>query len=618
MSSSLPRTIGRYTILDRLAVGGMAELFKAQLTAQHGFEKLVTIKKILPHLAVDRSFIEMFLDEARLTAQLDHPHIVQVFELGTDADTPYIAMQFVDGLDVLGLLRECARAQIRLPPDIAAFIARDVLDALDYAHQAVDASGRALGVIHRDISPGNVLLSWRGDVKLTDFGIARAVERRHKTEAGTLKGKYGYMSPEQVSGGEVDFRTDIFTSGILLAEMVMARRLFTAPNDLDILLQVRDARLERLHKYSAEFPEELRAIVVKALQRRPEARWQDAAAMRDALDEWLASQTRITQRDLAAFLAQVVQAPTSELARNAIVDEEHDELTGISNPLTRERMASAEAEVRAARAHFLSQNERASKDDDAVADLDEVELNDFGSYSGPSELGDLATVPPIRLLYRLAKSHATGLLKLESGSTLKEAYLQDGQPLYISSNLPSERLGRHLINEGILTHESLARARAVMPTFGGKLADTLVGLDLLTPLEAYRILATQVGSKLIAVCGWTEGRYTWSPGHPNPWRTRPLHLDIHRVLGAGASQLGKEFMEQWAEGHADAFAVAEVASHAELSAFGLGETLLRVHALLDGRSRLRDLLARVRSPEARLNLIRLIYLAVQTELARLS
>lgn len=596
----------------------MAELFKAQLTAQHGFEKLVTIKKILPHLAVDRSFIEMFIDEARLTAQLDHPHIVQVFELGTDADTPYIAMQFVDGLDVLGLLRECARAQIRLPPDIAAFIARDVLDALDYAHQAVDSSGRSLGVIHRDISPGNVLLSWRGDVKLTDFGIARAVERRHKTEAGTLKGKYGYMSPEQVSGGEVDYRTDIFTSGILLAEMVMARRLFTAANDLDILLQVRDARLERLHKYSSEFPEELRHIVVKALQRRPEARWQTAAAMRDALDEWLAAESRVTQRDLAAFLTQVVQAPTSELARGAIVDEEHEELAGISGPHTRERLANAEAEVRAARARFLSQNERSSSVDDAAAELDEVEPNDVGNWSGPSELGDLAVVPPIRLLYRLAKSHATGLLKLEHGSVVKEAYLQDGQPLYISSTLPSERLGRHLIAEGILTRESLARARAVMPSFGGKLADTLVGLDLLTPLEAYRILATQVGSKLITACAWTDGRYTWAPGHPNPWRTRPLHLDIHRILGAGTSQLDKDFIEGWAADHADSFAVAEAVPHAELAAFGLGETLLRVHALLDGRTRLRDLLARVRSPEARLNLIRLIYLAVQTELARLS
>ncbi|MBK7539207.1 MAG: serine/threonine protein kinase [Myxococcales bacterium] len=616
MSASFPRTIGRYAILDRLAVGGMAELFKAQLSGQHGFEKLVTIKKILPHLAVDRSFIEMFIDEARLTAQLDHPHIVQVFELGTDADTPYIAMQFVDGLDVLGLLRECARAQIRLPPHIAAFIARDVLDALDYAHQAVDGSGRALGVIHRDISPGNVLLSWRGDVKLTDFGIARAVERRHKTEAGTLKGKYGYMSPEQVLGAEVDYRTDIFTSGILLAEMVMARRLFTAANDLDILLQVRDARLERLHKYASEFPEDLRAIVAKALQRRPEARWQNAAAMREALDEWLAANGRTTQRDLAAFLQQVVQAPTSDLSRDAAVGEEHDELA-MSGPRTRERLAQAEAEVQAARARFMSNGD--SGDDAQPFDDDgEAEPIAIGSYAGATELGDLAVVPTIRLLYRLTKARGTGLLKLELGATVKEAYLADGQPLFVTSNVPAERLSRYLVAEGMLTRDALARARAVMPTFGGKLADTLVGLDLLTPLEAYRLLATQVGSKLINACGWNDGRYTWAPGHPNPWKTRALHLDMHRIIGAGASQLGKDDMERWAEEHGASFAIAEVVAQAELNAFGLGETLLRVHALLDGRTRLRELLAKVRSADARLNLIRLVFLAVQTDLARLS
>src|SRR5512140_895033 len=325
MNGTTPKQIGRYQILDRLAVGGMAELFKAQLQGNLGFEKLVAIKKILPHLANDRSFVEMFIDEARITAQLDHRHIVQVFELGTDADTPYIAMQYVDGLDVLALLRECARAQIRLQPDVAALIARDVLDALDYAHNALDSSGRPLGIVHRDISPGNVLLSWRGDVKLTDFGIARAAERRHKTEAGTLKGKYGYMSPEQVSGSEIDARSDLFSVGILLAEMVMARRLFTSTNDLDILLMVRDARLDRLHKYAQEFPVELRVLTVRALQRRPEDRWQTAAQFRDAIDEWIRRTTRVTSRDLANLIGSVINAPTADLRTGQVEASSSDE-----------------------------------------------------------------------------------------------------------------------------------------------------------------------------------------------------------------------------------------------------------------------------------------------------
>src|SRR5688572_31479103 len=331
-SSGTPKQIGKYQILDRVAVGGMAELFKAQLIGQLGFEKLVAIKKILPHLAGDQSFVEMFIDEARITAQLDHRNIVAVYELGTDADTPYIAMQYVDGLDVLALLRECARAQIRLSPDLAALIARDVLDALDYAHNALDVKGRPLKIVHRDISPGNVLLSWRGDVKLTDFGIARAAERRHKTEAGTLKGKYGYMSPEQVSGGDVDQRSDLFSVGILLAEMVMARRLFTSTSDLDILLMVRDARLDRLHKYAQEFPPELRVLTVRALQRRPEDRWQSAGQFRDALDEWIRRTTRVGSRELAALVGRVINAPTADLDSGVVSDSGLDSLSG---PLTR-------------------------------------------------------------------------------------------------------------------------------------------------------------------------------------------------------------------------------------------------------------------------------------------
>jgi hypothetical protein len=348
----MPKAVGRYQILDRLAVGGMAELFKATLTGDHGFEKLVAIKKILPHLATDKSFVEMFIDEARITAQLDHRHIVQVFELGTDADTPYIAMQYVDGLDVLALLRECARAQIRLPAELAALIARDVLDALDYAHNALDSSGRPLGIIHRDISPGNVLLSWRGDIKLTDFGIARAAERRHKTEAGTLKGKYGYMSPEQVSGSEVDARSDLFSVGILLAEMVMARRLFTSTNDLDILLMVRDARLDRLHKYASEFPVELRVLTTRALQRRPEDRWQSAAQFRDALDEWIRRTTGVSSRELATLLGRVINAPTADL--EGVPAPEADDPGAMSGPMTRMSQAQAEIEAARARAAYIA------------------------------------------------------------------------------------------------------------------------------------------------------------------------------------------------------------------------------------------------------------------------
>jgi len=622
-----PKQIGKYQILDRVAVGGMAELFKAQLIGQLGFEKLVAIKKILPHLAGDRSFVEMFIDEARITAQLDHRNIVSVFELGTDADTPYIAMQYVDGLDVLALLRECARAQIRLPPDLAALIARDVLDALDYAHNALDVQGRPLRIVHRDISPGNVLLSWRGDVKLTDFGIARAAERRHKTEAGTLKGKYGYMSPEQVSGSDVDARSDLFSIGILLAEMVMARRLFTSTNELDILLMVRDARLDRLHKYASEFPVELRVLTVRALQRRPEDRWQSAAQFRDALDEWIRRTTRATARDLAALIGRVINSPTADLEgttpdANRVLE---DEPSGLSGPGTRINMAAAEAEAARARAEFIASH--------AVPDP----ARDFGSGattlsgddimpekpaeqpSGPREIGELKEQPVLRVLFRLARTKGTGMLVLEGrAGVLKEAYFLEGQPQFVNSNVESERLGNFLLEQQALSPQALQRAISVMHHFGGRLADTLVGLDLLDPLEAYRMLAKQVAAKLIETFSWQKGRYTWTPRTQNPYKSRSLHLDAFRVIGAGAAQLTETLVDDWLATNTRAFVSREPAQESDLAQFGLGEALMRVYSLLDGRTRLGDLAARVRSKEARLNLLRLAYLLVQTDFARLS
>lgn len=645
MSAPMPKTVGRYQILDRVAVGGMAELFKAQLTGQHGFEKLVAIKKILPHLANDRTFVEMFIDEARITAQLDHRNIVAVFELGTDADTPYIAMQFVDGLDVLGLLRECARTQIRLPPDLAALIARDVLDALDYAHRARDNNGRALEVIHRDISPGNVLLSWRGDVKLTDFGIARAVERQHKTEAGTLKGKYGYMSPEQVSGAEIDSRSDLFAVGILLAEMIMARRLFAASNDLDILLAVRDARLDRLHKYASEFPDGLRELVIRALQRRPELRWNTAAQFRDDIDMWLRRNTSTTHRDLAEFMATVAGAPTADIYEEIEGIPEIESSGALSGPNTRMNMAKAEAEVRAARAQFISAglpvvaggnpsnrldssegtpdveiaDESSSSymivdDADVLADPDE---NDTLDQAEP-EKQDLAQVSVLRVIHEIAKQHRSGLITLDNAQgVVKQVFFMDGQPQFIHSNVTSERFGEFLVAQGVLNNPALQRALSVIHRFDGKLADTLVALDLITPLDAYRLFAKQVAAKLTSAFSWTQGSSAFVPGFRNPWKARPLHLDSFRILGSGAGLLNREFIEAWETRNQNRFIFSDQASQTDLDVFGLGDALTRVHALLDGQSRLKDLLAKVRSPEARLNLARLMYLLEQTDYARM-
>src|SRR5204862_872956 len=212
------------------------------------------IKRLLPHLVADETYKAMFIDEAKLTARLVHPKIAQTFELGRADNSLFIAMEYVEGIDVLALLREFASRKRRVDPHLGAWIAHEVLDALDYAHNLQDEGGKSLGIVHRDISPSHVLLSMRGDVKLVDFGIARAIdpERAHKSKTGTLKGKYGYMSPEQVIEQNLDARSDLFSVGVVLAELLTGRRLFAAANELDVLLMVRDARLHRLDKYGAD------------------------------------------------------------------------------------------------------------------------------------------------------------------------------------------------------------------------------------------------------------------------------------------------------------------------------------------------------------------------------
>jgi serine/threonine-protein kinase len=305
-----PSAFGRYYLLERLAVGGMAEIFKAKQTGAHGFEKIIVIKRILPHLAADPEFLAMFIDEAKLQCALMHPKIVQVLEFGQVDSQYYIALEYVDGMDTLGLLRACAHRRMRLPVRLAVHIASEVLDALDYAHSQRSADGASLGIVHRDVSPSNVFISKRGDVKLGDFGIARAVEksRQSKTQAGTLKGKYGYMAPEQVVGGDIDGRADQFAVGIVLAEMLMGRRLFTAPNDLDVLLMVRDARLERLDRHGGDIPPMLRKIINKMLNKSAGERFQSAASTRDALQDFLfEARQRVGANDLGNFLDSLKQ-----------------------------------------------------------------------------------------------------------------------------------------------------------------------------------------------------------------------------------------------------------------------------------------------------------------------
>jgi serine/threonine protein kinase len=296
-------TFGPYRLLDRVAVGGMAEVFKAKRTGVEGFEKIVAVKRILPHLGDNKEFLDMFVDEAKMVAGLTHPNIVQIFDLGGIEKSYYIAMEFVHGRDLRTIMRRARDKGLRMPLDLSLRVVSQVCSALEYAHRKKDERGRPMEIVHRDVSPQNILISFEGDVKLTDFGIAKAATKASNTDRGALRGKLLYMSPEQAWGRPIDRRSDIFSLGIVLYEMVTETKPFLgAGTEMTILELVRQCVVTAPREVNPRVPEALDRVTMKALARDPDERYQDAGEMQRGLEKILRERPPVTARDLARFL----------------------------------------------------------------------------------------------------------------------------------------------------------------------------------------------------------------------------------------------------------------------------------------------------------------------------
>ena len=302
----IPAHFGKYLLVHQLGLGGMAELFLAKQSGLKGFEKLLAIKKILPHLTQDPEFVSMFVNEAKLAALLTHQHIVQIFDLGHVDGAYYIAMEYVMGKDVRSLVGKIRAQGGRLPVDDALLIVSQVASGLDYAHRKKDLSGRDLNIVHRDVSPQNILVSYEGEVKLVDFGIAKAAGTGQETRTGILKGKLAYMSPEQAGGRSIDRRSDVFSLGIVLYELLTGRRLFKGDSDLSTLEQVRTAQIEPPRRFDPTIPEALEAVVLKALAREPEQRYHTASEFQAALERIMTDRGQgFSSLHLAQYLGTV-------------------------------------------------------------------------------------------------------------------------------------------------------------------------------------------------------------------------------------------------------------------------------------------------------------------------
>ncbi len=277
-----PVRFGKYTLLDRISVGGMAEVFRAK--AANG--KIVAIKRILPSVCEDQSFIKMFVTEARIGGQLFHPNICETFELGRNDGMHFIAMEYIWGKDLLQIVNRVRRLKQRIPLDMMCGMVGRMLEGLEYAHRKRDAVGRSLELVHRDCSPNNVLVSYEGEVKVIDFGIAKARSRIAQSQVGLLKGKFAYMSPEQVNGKKIDRRSDIFALGTILYECATRERLFSGNTDFSILEKVRNVDIRMPHELWPGIPNELEGVIVKALAREVEERYQWCSEMRADLDQF--------------------------------------------------------------------------------------------------------------------------------------------------------------------------------------------------------------------------------------------------------------------------------------------------------------------------------------------
>lgn len=282
--------LGGYEILGLIGRGGMAEIYKAKRRGVRGFEKVIALKKILSGYGEDSKYLEMFVDEAKIAAELSHPNIVQIYDLGKKDDYYFIAMEYMFGKDLRLILHKLAETDTQVPEELAIFLTINVLKALDYAHSAKDSRGNRLDIVHRDVSPPNILVSYNGEVKLTDFGVSKASIKMHQTVAGALKGKILYMSPEQARAEEtIDFRSDLYSAGIILFELVTGKKLFLGNTEIITLQKVQEGKIDRPSKVKPNISPELEAIILKALEKNPERRYQKASEMSHALESYMAA-----------------------------------------------------------------------------------------------------------------------------------------------------------------------------------------------------------------------------------------------------------------------------------------------------------------------------------------
>ena len=560
--------LGAYTLVDRIAVGGMAEVFRALEPRSVGEPRVVVLKRMLPHLADESHAHEMFAEEARLASHVTHPNVVHVLGHGEIEGQPYLTLEYVPGCDLWRLNRSLTRDSKRLEHDLVVYLIRQVLSGLDAVHSATDDGGKALGIVHRDISPSNVLISIHGDVKIADFGIARSDTDLFAADTATrANGKLGYLAPEQVSGGDVDQRSDLFSTAVIAAELFMRRPLFTGGSELAVLLAIRDAEVHPFVEFLPQLPEGLGALVLSALSAKIEERPPTARAFWAAFEPWQSRPEEVLRAELAAIVAgiaahtrtrktsadavsQATMPPTPMLLANG-----HPSTTNVTpleykirkpngatvGPLPYAKIVEAVATGQVTGDDNISV---AGGDFQALSSYQDLYRHVPASRMTPTTTRIASAAAADRsmnfenggfvsALVRTLVTRRTGLWLCEQGGVRKEVYTKLGVPAFVTSNLAGELLGEYLVKKRVINRSELDMALAVMPRFEGKLGDTLVALGLVEPLELFQHIAEQVREKLLDLFTWTSGTANFYEGVDPPSSGFPLRLDAWEILDRG-------------------------------------------------------------------------------------
>jgi eukaryotic-like serine/threonine-protein kinase len=573
-----PKAFGPFILERRIAVGGSAEVFLARPKLGVVPAPRLVVKRLLPANREAEEY-DRLEREARLHKAVVHPNVVTVFGAGMVGDEPYLAMEYVEGVDLYRLVRRAEGEERRIPVELAVYVVRRVAEALDSVHSAKDESGQELHIIHRDVTPSNVYLSVDGDVKLGDFGIARMKNRSKgaKPTAG-LKGKFGYLSPEQVAGEPFDHRADLFSLAVLLGELLIGERVFPGSGQLAVLLAIRDVNIEPLRRYAPQLPTALFQVCEKALARAPGDRFQSAHdlaealapfeqpsadALKATLAEWvtwaqdssrLAKQLEGKIRDSVERMRAVQLAggtPVAKLSRPTIASPSGASdvvcaggrrLEAVAFPALVEMIATGELGPDDQVALMGAELRRISEIDELARHLLPSTTATTGRLfepGAPDYEALLAESGMIDVLAHMRRHAETGALFVErrdpaGGARRKEIYLKSGRLLHVASTERAELLGEYLVRRGSLSRAQLEQALGLLGRHGGRLGDTLISLGLVDAMDVFRAIRDQGRDRVAALCGWHRGTVVFyrdtGPAHVE----FPLDLDLSSPMMAGA------------------------------------------------------------------------------------